>query len=399
MDTILTSLLWAVLVAALAPVIRLLLPGPRLAAVVFMILGGILIGPSVLGWANPDDLEVLSDLGLGFLFLLAGYEIDLALFRERAGRLAIRGWLVSAGLALVCTVLLATTGLISSKMAIAIGLTTTALGTLLPLLQEANLLRPPFGPYVMTAGAAGEIFPIAAMAIFLSTKGIIGGLLSLILLGVATLGVLKIIDIGAEQRWGERLRVPEHSTSQATLRWTLVVLVLMLVIADQLSIDIVMGAFLAGLVLRYWSPGDMHLMEAKLDAVGYGVFIPIFFVSSGMTLDIDSIVEQPLRMLAFFVVIFVVRGLPTLWLYRADLSLSRRWELALFSATALPLLVALATVGVETGVMSTSDSAALIGAGVLSVIVFPTVALSLSSRETARTGHPPVLPPSPSPMG
>ncbi len=392
MDSTLVSLLCAVAIAALAPIIRLLLPGPRIAPVVFMLIGGVIVGPAVLGWAHPDDLTLLSDLGLGFLFLMAGYEIDLKLFNERSGQLAIKSWFLTAALAITLCVLLARTGLITSHVAIAIGLTTTALGTLLPIVREANMLRGNFGDYLMTSGAAGEIFPIIAMAVFLSTRGTIGGLVSLIALGLWTLGIVKIIDLGSERRWGERFRVPEHSTSQATLRWTIVVLVLLLLVASSLSIDIVMGAFLAGIVLRYWSPGDMHLMEAKLDAVGYGVFIPIFFVTSGMGLDIQSIIDDPRRMLAFFGMLLVIRGLPTFWLYRHDLSEIPRWQLTLFAATALPLLVALAEVGVKTEVMSTQDSASLVGAGLLSVIVFPTVMVWLQGRTGAPTKRPVAAP-------
>lgn len=400
MESTLESLLCAVTISALAPIVRLLLPGPRLAPVVFMILGGILVGPAMLGLAQPADLSLLADLGLGFLFLLAGYEIDLQELRRRSGVLAIQSWWVSALLALTAVGILGWAGVITSQMAIAIGLTTTALGTLLPILREANLLHGRFGSFTMTSGAAGEMFPIAAMAIFLSTRGTFGGLVSLVALGLWTLGIVKIIDVGTDRGWGERFRVPEHSTSQTTLRWTLVVLVLLLLIAESLSIDIVMGAFLAGIVLRYWSPGDMHLMEAKLDAVGYGIFIPIFFVVSGMTLDIASVIENPWRMLAFFALLFVVRGLPILFLYRGELPHSQRWQLALFSATALPLLVALSSVGVSTGVLSQVDAAALIGAGVLSVIVFPTVAVGMSSpaapeserldewADPGRGGHP-----------
>jgi len=181
----------------------------------------------------------------------------------------------------------------------------------------------------------------------------------------------------------------EHATSQTTLRWTIFLLFALLVIAADFGLDVVLGAFLAGVVLRRWAPGDVHALEGKLDAVGYGFFIPVFFVTSGMSLDLKSIIESPVRLVVFFVLFLVVRGLPALLFYRHDLPMRGRVQMMLLTATALPLLVALAEIGLELGTMLPENAAALVGAGVLSVIVFPAVAVSL-----ARSGaRPPVLTP------
>jgi Kef-type K+ transport system membrane component KefB len=139
----------------------------------------------------------------------------------------------------------------------------------------------------------------------------------------------------------------------------------------------VLGAFLAGVVLRRWAPGDMDALEGKLDAVGYGFFIPVFFVTSGMSLDLKSIIESPARLVVFFVLFLVVRGLPALFFYRQELPMRGRVQMMLLTATALPLLVALAEIGLELGTMLPENAAAVGGAGVLSVIVFPAVAVGL----------------------
>ena len=169
----------------------------------------------------------------------------------------------------------------------------------------------------------------------------------------------------------------EHATSQTTLRWTMFLLFALLVIAADFGLDVVLGAFLAGIVLRRWAPGDLHALEAKLDAVGYGFFIPVFFVTSGMNLHLQSIIESPLRLVVFFVLFLVVRGLPALVFYRRDLPLRGRVQMMLLTATALPLLVALSEIGLESGTMLPENAAALVGAGVLSVIVFPAAAVAL----------------------
>ena len=178
----------------------------------------------------------------------------------------------------------------------------------------------------------------------------------------------------------------EHATSQTTLRLTVALLFALLVVASEFGLDVVLGAFLAGVVLRRWAPGDVKSLETKLDAVGYGFFIPVFFVASGMNLDLASIAAAPLRLLVFFALLLVVRGLPAMFLYRRDLGLNQRLQMTLLTATALPLLVALAAVGLRTGDMLPENAAALVGAGVLSVVFFPGLAVALHQREMrART--------------
>jgi Kef-type K+ transport system membrane component KefB len=163
----------------------------------------------------------------------------------------------------------------------------------------------------------------------------------------------------------------EHSTSQTTLRFSIVLLLFLLAVAAQFGLDVVLGAFLAGMVLRRWAPGDTHALEEKLDAVGYGFFIPVFFVVSGMNLDVDSIVESPLRLLVFFVLLLLVRGCRHCWSTAGRSSMAQRLQMMFITATALPLLVALAEIGLRNGTMLPENAAALVGAGVLSVIVYP----------------------------
>jgi Kef-type K+ transport system membrane component KefB len=393
----LTDLLIVSLVAALTPILAGLLSGLRVAQVVILILGGILVGPQVLGWAEPESIELISNVGLGFLFLLAGYELELRLFRERAGRLALTSWLVTAVIAIAVTGVLAATGFVRAFVPIAIGLTTTALGTLLPILRDNRMLEGRFGEFIMAAGAVGEFLPIMAIAIFLSTQGVFLGLLSLVIIAGVALLFTFLPRLVRNRKIREILAEGEHATSQTTLRWTMVLLLALLVIAADFGLDVVLGAFLAGVVLRRWTPGDMHSLEAKLDAVGYGFFIPVFFVTSGMSLDLQSIIESPVRLVVFFLLFLAVRGLPALLFYRRDLPMRGRVQLMLLTATALPLLVALATIGLESGTMLPENAAALVGAGVLSVIVFPALAVSLGRREARplvetsgrETGEPP----------
>jgi Kef-type K+ transport system membrane component KefB len=374
------------LLAALAPIVSGLL-FRRVPQVVILIVGGILIGPEVLGWAEPEGLELVSRVGLGFLFLLAGYELELGLFRERAGRLAIKAWVLTALVAIGVTAALASMGFVRAFVPIAIGLTTTALGTLLPILRDNQMLEGRFGGFIMAAGAVGEFLPIVAIAIFLSASGAFLGLISLVVIAGLALLLTFVPRLVRHKKIRSIVAEGEHATSQTTLRWTIFLLFALLVIAADFGLDVVLGAFLAGVVLRRWAPGDVDALEGKLDAVGYGFFIPVFFVTSGMSLDLHSIIESPLRLVVFFVLFLVVRGLPALLFYRHDLPMRGRVQMMLLTATALPLLVALAEIGLESGTMLPENAAALVGAGVLSVIVFPAIAVGL-----AQSGARPLVP-------
>jgi Kef-type K+ transport system membrane component KefB len=375
----LSSLFVVAMVAALAPLVVGLLARLRVPQVVVLIVGGIVIGPQVLGWANPASIGLLANVGLGFLFLLAGYELDLTLFRQKAGRRALVGWAVTVVLALAVVGMLEAAGLVRAFVPVALALTTTALGTLLPILRENGMLGGPFGRYVLAAGAVGEFLPVVAIAIFLGGHGKFLGLISLCAVGVLAL-LLTLAPRLVPGRVTRIMREGENATAQTTLRWTLALLLLLLVVAEDFGLDVVLGAFLAGVVLHHWAPGDVHVLEGKLDAVGYGFFIPVFFVASGMGLDLRSIVEAPGRLILFFVLLLVVRGLPTLLIYRTVLPLAQRVELVFLVATALPVLVALSEIGLATGTMLPENAAALVGAGVLSVLVFPAAAVRIHRR-------------------
>jgi Kef-type K+ transport system membrane component KefB len=388
----LSSLFVVAMVAALAPLVVALLARLRVPQVVVLIVGGVLIGPQVLGWAEPASIGLVANVGLGFLFLLAGYELDLTLFRQKAGRLALVGWAVTVVLALVVVGLLEATGLVRAFVPVSLALTTTALGTLLPILRENDMLGGAFGRYVLAAGAVGEFLPVVAIAIFLGTHGKFLGLISLCAVGVLAL-LLTLAPRLVPGRVIRIMREGENATAQTTLRWTLALLLFLLVVAEDFGLDVVLGAFLAGVVLHRWAPGDVHALEEKLDAVGYGFFIPVFFVASGMGLDMRSIVEAPGRLILFFVLLLTVRGLPTLLIYRTVLPLAQRVELVFLTATALPVLVALSAIGLATGTMLPENAAALVGAGVLSVLAFPAAAVAIHRRHTRSQDGLSVVPP------
>lgn len=376
----LEGLLVVAVVAALAPLMAMVLPGPRIAQVVLLLVGGVLIGPQVLGLHARVEIELISNVGVGFLFLLAGYEFDPALFRERAGRLAIMAWLISVLVAVAVVTVLDIAGIVRDFVPIAIALTTTALGTLLPILRDNDMLGGAFGRAVMASGAVGELFPIIAIALFLSANSQYVALLALVIITVLA-GGLMALSRGIRGRALERMVLAgADTTAQSTLRWTIVLLLGLLVLTGEFGIDAVLGAFVAGSVLRRWVGDGAESLGSKLDAVGYGFFIPVFFVYSGMNLQVDAILEAPQRLVGFFLLLVFARAVPVFLVHLRALELVPRVQLALCSATTLPLLVALAEIGRRNGAMLPQNAAALVGAGVLSVLVFPTITVALQSR-------------------
>jgi Kef-type K+ transport system membrane component KefB len=376
----LNDLVAVALVAALTPLVVALLPGPRIPQVVVFLLGGVLIGPHVLGLAETGNIQLLSDVGLGFLFLLAGYELDPMLLRQRPGRLAITGWLMSAVISVAVTAGLTAAGYIKDYIPVGLALTTTALGTLLPILRDNGMLGGQFGRHVFAAGAVGELFPILIIAVFLTKRGHFIALASVLLVGVLAI-ILSLAPWLVRSSAVQRIiREGQDATAQVTLRWAVVLLFALLAFADRFGLDVVLGAMLAGIVLRIWTNRlnlDTESLERKFDTVGYGIFIPIFFVSSGMTIDLTAIIHSPLRLLVLLALLLIVRGLPSLLVYRHDLELRQRVEMTFITATSLPLLIALADIGEQDGVMLPATAAALVGAGVLSVLIFPLVAVGL----------------------
>jgi len=267
---------------------------------------------------------------------------------------------------------------------IGLALTTTALGTLLPILHDNEMLGGKFGRHVLAAGAVGELFPVVAISLFLTKREQFVAIASLVVVGLAALLLTAVPQVIGAKRLSAVIQQGKRATAQTTLRWAIVLLMILLVAAERFGLDVVLGAMLAGIVLRSWTRRmgvDVEPLEIKLDAVGYGIFIPIFFVASGMSLDVQSIIQNPLRLLVFLLLLLVVRGLPSLLIYARVLPLIQRIEMTFITATTMPLLIALAEIGLRDGTMLPANAAALVGAGVLSVLFFPSIAAALHKRD------------------
>ncbi|HSI80004.1 MAG TPA: cation:proton antiporter [Solirubrobacterales bacterium] len=372
-------------VAAAAPLLADLTPRILVPIVVLEMVLGILIGPELLGLAEPEPLiEALATFGLAFLFFLAGLEIEFERLVGRPARLGITGWGVSLVLGIGIATALWAAGAVDAPVLVGLALTTTALGTLMPILRDSGILRERFGSYVLGVGSVGELGPVVAVSLLLSFEAGEAWRSSLLIVfgAVAVLAAATAIRV-RPARIVRVVRETMLTSGQFAIRLALLVIVALVVLAADLGLDIVLGAFTAGIVVGLVTRGtDSRAFEAKLDAIGFGFLIPIFFIHTGMTFDVDSLAEPAtLAMLAgFAALLLVVRGLPALLLYRRDLSATERRPLALLSAAGLPLIVAITEIGTEVGVMPEQEAVALVGAGMLSVLVYPILALALRRR-------------------
>ncbi len=368
-------------VAALAAITVTVLPG-RFAppVVVIELLLGIVIGPEVLDLAASDDfIDFFSNLGLGMLFFFAGYEIDFERIRGRPLALGVSGWLISLALAYGIGGVLAAAGIILSLLYTGSALATTAIGTLIPILRDNRELDTRFGSYLLAAGAVGEFGPILLVTLVLSTTNPLHEAAILAMFIVLAI-VLAIASMRLAWRGFPALERTFESSSQLAVRIAVLLVFGLLFLAGDLGLDILLGGFVAGMITRAAFRGrEVTVFESKLTAVGFGFLIPFFFIESGIEFDLAALgsASALLELALFFGLFLVVRGIPAMLLYRGVLALRDRTALAFFCATELPLVVAITTIATETGHMRTSTAAGLVGAAMLSTLVFPFVGLGL----------------------
>ena len=377
-----TDILVVATVAVLAPVLADLSKRAKLPIVVVEIFLGIIVGPEVLDLAATDDfIESLSTFGLAFLFFLAGMEIDFERIRGNPVRFGIQGWLISVAIGAVLAVVLHVTGVIHATVLVALALTTTALGTLMPILRDAGILDQRFGNFVVGAGATGEFAPVVAVSVILAFEAD-EPLRALLLFVFAAIVVgATLLALRARPSRVVRLVQTTMGTSgQLAVRLSVLVVVALAVLATEFGLDVILGAFAAGIVTGIVIRGtDSQEFLGKLDAVGFGFLIPVFFIATGMDYDLDALFAnaESLILVPGFALLFLFgRGLPAMLLYRGELSRDDRISLALFSGAALPLLVAITQIGLDTHTMRPEVAVSLVGAGMLSVLVYPLLGLA-----------------------
>jgi Kef-type K+ transport system membrane component KefB len=390
-------------VAFVTPLALGLVPRLRVPAVVVEIVLGIVIGPDVLGWASADEpVQILAVIGLAFLLFLAGLEIDLDHLRGRLLRIAGAGFVLSLVLAVIAGLALDIAGLVKSPLLTAVILTSTSLGLVIPVLKEGGHSESQLGQLVFAGASIGDFAAVILLSLLFSRDStdissrlvlLIGFVVFVVVLGIAltrhtqSMAISKVL-----------LRL-QDSTAQIRVRGAMLLLVLLSVAAEQFGLEAILGAFVAGAVLGVIDRDATRThpqFRLKLDAIGYGFLIPVFFVASGITFDLSSLLDDPstlARVPIFLAALLFVRALPAV-VYRPVVDTRSAAAAGLLQATSLPTIVAATQIGIALGTITRATAAAFVAAGLLSALVFPTAALSLLRRcqVTEATLAPPVPP-------
>jgi Kef-type K+ transport system membrane component KefB len=387
-------------VAFAAPLALGLVPALRLPAVVLEIVLGILVGPAALGWVHVDGpVRVMSLIGLAFLLLLAGLEVEFEMLRGRLLRITAAGFATSFAIALVLGFVLDAAGVTRAPLLIAIMLSATSLGVVIPVLKDSGQAATPFGQIVIAAASIADISTIVLLSLFFSEKSsstgaklvLLGGFALLVTaIGMAVLRVERSMHISAAL-----LRL-QDTTAQIRVRGAFVLLAVFVVLADKFGLEAILGAFIAGAVLKLVDTDRAMThpqFRRKLEAAGFGIFIPFFFVVSGVRFNLHSLFGSGsaiVRVPIFVAALLAARGLPAL-LYRRDVGTRKSVAAGLLQATSLSFLVVAGQIGMDLGLIGEATGAALVAAGLLSVLTFPAAALAL-----LRAGNATQTAPSPS---
>lgn len=402
--TELTSAWWIAVVAFTSPILAAL-SHKKVPDVVWMLVLGMVIGPSILAKASlTPGIEFIRELGLGLLFFMAGLEIDQEDVRSADGRRAGRTWVICLLLG-IGAIYLFSDGNFDRAVVLGIAATSTALGALLPILKDGNYMDSPIGKAAMRHGAIGELGPIMAMTLLLSTRAPWQS--ALVLLAFFALSVITVAiprRAFAQIKWLRKVMVRGMNTTQQTvLRLAILILFSLMLLSVLLDLDVVLGAFMAGMLLgRIIPEKPLHAFVARIEVVGFSFLIPVFFVTSGMNIDAKVVAGSFQQVLLFMLVIFTVRGLPVVireygfsrrLLTQAIPSLKAivpqtaltcikdRLALGFYAATGLPIIVAVAEVATTTKIITQDYASIMVAAGALTVLIFPFIAGLLQNHQ------------------
>ncbi len=384
------NLLIVPLLAALAPLLtRVIGRWFAVPIVVFELVLGILVGPSVLAWVEPIEfLATLAQFGLAMLFFVAGSELDFAAFRGRTGRNAAVVWLLSLGIGILIGLLV---GPLGAAIIIGIALSSTALGTILPILRDAGELKTPFGKAVAAVGAVGEFGPLVAISVFLGGRDP----------GVASIVLAAFLLIAGLAIW-LAFRIPHgmmhrvvsatlHTSGQYAIRVVFLILGALLALSITLDLDILLGAFTAGIVwqlmMRDASEENREAVESKIEGIAFGFLVPIFFIYTGVTFDLAALLADPMLLLfvpVVLIALLVVRGIPSMFVAPPGATVRDRLALGLLGATGLPIIVAVTAIGVDENLLTSAQAALFVTGGMLSVLLYPLIGMMLRGERVSR---------------
>ena len=379
---------WVMVAAVAGPLLGQIPLGVKLPIVVIEVLLGIVLGPHGLDRVRFEGpIASLFTYGMAMTLFMAGMELDFSAIKGRPLKLAAMGWCVSLLLGVTAVGLLHVIPAVHAPLMVTLALCTTGLGVLIAVFRDDGLLETPFGRLIVAAGTVGEVGPIVAMSLLLSERYSTWQEIGFLLAFIAIVGGAIITGIAARPpRLLAFLGRQMHASTQLPVRISLLMLGALFVLADAFGFESIFGAFAAGLVVGQATHGDDGKpLRDKIDAVAFGFFYPFFFVGTGIKFDIAALGQNLSTMLmapAFLILILVIRGFPV-FLYRRDIGRAQYVPFALASAVpSLSIVVVITEIGTRTGSLDPDIATALVGAALLSTMLFPTIAGFLLDRIT-----------------
>lgn len=380
----------ALIAAASPPLASLIGRVVKVPLVVFEIALGIAVGPDVLGWVKPNSfIETLSQFGLAMLFFMAGNEINFKAISGRPVQRAGWAWVISLGAGIAAGLLLGPT--VEAGILIGIAVSSTSLGTLLPILRDAGETKTVFGRAVTAVGTIGEFGPLLAISLFLSGRSFgVSAVLLVVFVGIVGLSIW-LASRGNHHHAHKLTTVTLNSSGQFGVRLVLLIIAVAVALSTVFGLDMLLGAFAAGILWRVFmgraAPPAVAAVESKLDAVAFGFLVPFFFVNTGVAFDLKALFDNAYTLALvpiFLVLLLVVRGVPNILAAPEGASWGDRRAIVLFGATGLPIIVAVTAIGKASGFLPSGIATALVGAGMLSVLLFPALALTQHQKGSQR---------------
>ena len=367
-------------VAFLVPLTLGFFPRVRVPSVVVEIAMGIVIGPFGLGWVTMDPpIRVLSIIGMAALLFLSGMEIEYERLRGRTLSLSLLGFAISLVLGIAIAFGLQAASLIYTPLFVALILAATAVGLVIPILKDAGEISTDFGQIVVAGASIADFGTVILLALFFSREAA-SATSQLVLLGA--FGAIAVTIVFAAFRIGRAKPVTavlfrlQATTAQIRVRGAMMLLIALVAVAQRFGLEVILAAFIAGSMLTIIdrdAEATHPQFRQKLEGVGFGVFVPVFFVASGIQYNLGALlasraalIQVPLYLLA----LLVIRGLPAL-LYRPIIGTRRSIAAGLLQATTLGFVVAGVQMGVELKLIDAATSAALVASALLSVLIFP----------------------------
>ncbi len=380
---------WLFVAAVVGPLLGQIPVGLKVPVVVLEVLLGILIGPHVMDLVHFDEfISTMFTFAMAVTLFMAGMELDFSEIKGRPLGLAVAGWGISVALGLAVVGIFHLVPAVHEPMMVTFALCTTGLGVLIPIFRDGGQLGTKFGRLMLAAGTVGEIGPIVAMSLLLSQTYSTWQEAGFLLVFLAIVGVAAAVGIGARPPsvlafLGRQM----HASTQLPVRIALLMLAALFVLAEDFGFESIFGAFAAGMIIGLATRGeDGRTIREKMDAVCLGWFYPFFFVGTGVKFDITALGKDLTTMLlvpTFVILLLIIRG-AAVWLYRNEITRMERFSFALCSAVpSLSIIVVITEIGLRSKSMSPDVAAALVAAGLLSILLFPTIGGALLARATA----------------